>query len=440
MDDQASSILKSLQGLLPGVAVSARSGNWKAFTSEFPNLSGRDFGAGTSVSPEEAHLWFGRSTQEVYFFHVTRVHQRFTRAERDFLKYFRLSLAGLSVTSDVRYERTAMKVATRKAFEHIYISRFIRGGPTARTFWSPAVVVDLLQNLTFESYEGSPCTSGFVFTDALPGFVRNHLSEYILTRFDRPVELTDRYFEYPASFRYVDGSNSFYLVDNWRKVHGVLRPRPGITFTGGQRANYDNILSLISPTTAHAWVATAGENRDVTIAFTKNVLLRWRGGTWQVIDRRLLLENIRPQVQNDQIAGAIVSTAMLCSARRKGALMLLMNDDAEGPPVVGAIDPTTAGESLRAAVIGQSIVTLAEQGAAPGIVASDGLTTIARDGAVVSCGSIIDVMSAQTEQHTGGGRTQAAAAASHHGLAVKVSEDGQISLFRNGTRLFTFEL
>jgi hypothetical protein len=50
-------------------------------------------------------------------------------------------------------------------------------------------------------------------------------------------------------------------------------------------------------------------------------------------------------------------------------------------------------------------------------------------------GEIIDARAAQDLQFAGGGRTQAALAASMFGLVLKVSQDGPISLFRQGAEV-----
>jgi hypothetical protein len=63
------------------------------------------------------------------------------------------------------------------------------------------------------------------------------------------------------------------------------------------------------------------------------------------------------------------------------------------------------------------------------------MTTISKAGKVLSSGEIIDISLAAKNKPAGGGRTHAAVAASFYGLAIKVSEDGPISVFRNGTQI-----
>ena len=68
---------------------------------------------------------------------------------------------------------------------------------------------------------------------------------------------------------------------------------------------------------------------------------------------------------------------------------------------------------------------------------SDGLTTIGRSGMVLGAGDIINLQSSN-KNISGGGRTQAAISASSFGLAVKVSEDGPISIFKDGALQIRF--
>lgn len=77
---------------------------------------------------------------------------------------------------------------------------------------------------------------------------------------------------------------------------------------------------------------------------------------------------------------------------------------------------------------------LVDSNLAIGLLSSDGLTTISRNGEILGCGEIISISG--DGGLAGGGRTQAALRASKYGLAIKVSEDGPISFYRRGELLF----
>jgi DNA integrity scanning protein DisA with diadenylate cyclase activity len=75
-----------------------------------------------------------------------------------------------------------------------------------------------------------------------------------------------------------------------------------------------------------------------------------------------------------------------------------------------------------------------------GVLGSDGLTVVNREGVITSTGQIIDLQLEQSSGTSGGGRTQAALAASRYGVVVKVSQDGPVSLFSAGREMLKYNV
>jgi hypothetical protein len=113
---------------------------------------------------------------------------------------------------------------------------------------------------------------------------------------------------------------------------------------------------------------------------------------------------------------------------------LLFQDPAKSSPhVVGQVDESELGSHLRRQLLESSLQNLIATGAALDVLGTDGLTTFDLEGQILGSGEIIDTSTAGLV--VGGGRTHAAAAASHAGLVLKVSEDGPISAYQDGVRL-----
>jgi hypothetical protein len=102
---------------------------------------------------------------------------------------------------------------------------------------------------------------------------------------------------------------------------------------------------------------------------------------------------------------------------------------------VGGSDPI--GRLLIERVQKRSIGELKQTGTLLRILSSDGLTVFNSKGKLVDTGFIIDTSHAR-EMVVGGGRTTAACAASHFGKVIKVSQDGPIELYENGTQIYRF--
>jgi hypothetical protein len=118
--------------------------------------------------------------------------------------------------------------------------------------------------------------------------------------------------------------------------------------------------------------------------------------------------------------------------------LLIPEDHQVLPPAVGKIDHTEVGDKLRALIQSQHIAELNSTNSLMGIVASDGLTTISREGLILSCGDIIDISRAALLQSQGGGRSQAGIAASFFVLSIKMSQNGPLSFWHQGKLLLQF--
>lgn len=149
----------------------------------------------------------------------------FSKAERKLLSSVPQSIAALITLSDNHGHAMAQKLSAAFGHDHILIARVLRG-VTSGTYFTPAITLRLLQNLTFLRYESQPATSGILYSSQpelyLPAL---DASRFSYSAFATPQPLTIAFFEKPASYRYVDGKNAFYFVDNRRQVLGTIRLR-----------------------------------------------------------------------------------------------------------------------------------------------------------------------------------------------------------------------
>jgi len=135
----------------------------------------------------------------------------------------------------------------------------------------------------------------------------------------------------------------------------------------------------------------------------------------------------------------LIWTMYALSKSRHGTVVLITDDQADLDDLrmgsVGGRDPLS--RALIEHVRGRKIGLLKRSGELNSILSSDGLTVINRKGELIDTGVIIDTSKVH-DLVTGGGRTTAATAASHFGPVIKVSEDGQIVLFRSGRQIYQF--
>ncbi len=318
------------------------------------------------------------------------------------------------------------------------ISRALRGG--WYQFWGTSLLISVAQQLTFRTYEGKPCTSGFICAQELPA--EKTISKQMMGKiwsFKRllggSVEADSSFFEDVGSFRYVDGVNTFYLAlvgEGYVSVggkFGLTNPR---AYSLAERASYFHLREFLRPGNAFAVVTNRNGEVDVVPAMTGTHFLRWTRGKWHVINLELIQNLLIRHLRDEQKVTAIIQAALALSLLRYGTIIFIPKNEHSLPHKIGNIDRSRLGSELRNLIIGRFIQDLVSADEFINVLSSDGMTIISTDGRIVDTGVIIEA----SGKYSGGGRTIAAATASHYGIALKVSEDGPISVFIEGNQVY----
>jgi hypothetical protein len=139
---------------------------------------------------------------------------------------------------------------------------------------------------------------------------------------------------------------------------------------------------------------------------------------------------------DEYFANNLIDVLYTLSELRLGALVLIVEGE-EKPNIIGKIDTTELGTALCSTMQVLCFNELRQTNSIIGLLTSDGLTSFDKLGNLIDCGAIIDLNAAEEGvKITGGGRSQAACAASKYGLSIKVSEDGPIALYKHCNKLF----
>ena len=289
-----------------------------------------------------------------------------------------------------------------------------------------------------DTYELAAATSGFLMVPKIGDLQRVRESGlYQFDEFVNPEMIREDFFSKPVSYRYVDGKNAFYCVDRSLRVHGLLRIKSPMDWSLYERNVYSHIRPAVQKLKGKAWFSHIGNNNDITIINNKNSVIRLTKGRWQFVDIAVV-ETVLSQSIIETHVATILRLIFTLSSMKIGALLLIKGGD-ECPPAAGQIDTSSIRDSVVSTLVGKNIEEIMRMNAAVGILGSDGLTTIERDGTIVSTGEIIALGSGEGAS-SGGGRTQAGLTASKFGLAVKVSQDGPVSFFRDGQRILHLDI
>ncbi len=384
--------------------------------------------------PSGFSFWLSISRIASWTFAIERLVLPFTKAERKLFSRLPRTLMTVLAGSAQGSVNEPSKLGALLAFEHLLVAQLVRGETGG--YWSHLFILQALADLTFVRYETARATSGIVYSsqpelylEALPK------TQYRFSPFRDVIPLSQTVFHLPAAHRYVDGRNSFYLIDNRRSVLGILRSVDPTRFSMVERCGGAHCVELVREMPGRTWVAYLGYNDDVHVRGRSGLSLRWHANHWHSRDEKLLTALLVASKVDPSVASLLSLLMFALSDLRRGALVLIPDDSSVLPPTVGSIDRSALGDALREQFTLCSISDLQKSHTALAVLSSDGLTTIDRSGSIISCGQILQLDQSATLQ--GGGRTHAARIASKWGMTLKVSQDGPITVFHAGKQIWS---
>lgn len=374
------------------------------------------------------------SSKYVHKIIITREKIPFSKIEKKLLILVPKAIRSTNITSIEEKIYQPQIIEAECAFDYFVVSQIMRG--TNQSHWgAPIHYLQLLQGLTYQKYETSNCTSGFICVKKVKEFLKqiegNDRYKYI--PFDKAIRISKDFFEKPASYRYVDGRNSFYLCSRNEHIEGIICFNYPQEYSIIDRCSGAYIQELLSVNYCK-WISYVGYSQDVVLYARNYAQIKWEQNRWHLREKEQL-EKILVEHMNCELdfAKSIVKVILTLSELHMGSLISFTCEKI--PNVKGKIDNTVLGKSLYNTILNMDYKELIATNRILGLLSSDGLTVFSNVGKVLDCGSIID-LSGGACKITGGGRTQAAAVASHYGVAIKVSEDGPISVYEKGECIF----
>lgn len=186
---------------------------------------------------------------------------------------------------------------------------------------------------------------------------------------------------------------------------------------------------------------------DIWVKLPNGMRFLRRRGSWQYIDFGPIEALIAP-FATPEIARALLLIAFDASVERRGALLAITNN----PKTIREIIPRAAQPADKQPIgVGDlvkrlDILNLAHATLIRSAAAVDGAVILSKDGKVIEAGCLVTDPPAQRLDELGlatldtfpGARATAARNCSIYGVAIKVSDDGQISLFVAGKMVLEF--
>jgi hypothetical protein len=375
-----------------------------------------------------------------YLFIADRPCLPFTLAEKKFCRELLTAFAGLYSGFNLEGYTAHFRTALLASIMDITVARSLRGDHS-KGFWPIQQLVQLLKNLSYQRYEGKPATTGFIVHRTTLQNIRTLVRQRKHSFFplQPPQNLSPSFFANPLTYRYVDGSNLFFVTNIQMQVTGVIRIGSHAMKSNVEMLTQRELFSMVSRSGAGAFAVTVNEASEIEVLTSPAKLLVRRKGAWSIFDpdifRSFLADSIEPTSADD-----LLWTLYALSKSRHGTVIMIHNGRAKElaqlkKGSVGGDDPV--GRLLINGVKGRTITELKQAGTLLRLLSADGITVFNGKGKLVETGFIIDTSHAH-EVVTGGGRSTAASAASFFGKVVKVSQDGPIELYDNGRVIYRF--
>lgn len=325
--------------------------------------------------------------------------------------------------------------AFSRAFDQTVVSKHINNLHS----FSPAGLFASLRKLSERSYEARSIPLGVLVDLKLqPAMQRMSLED----------SLADKKYQVLT-----DGYDTTYIVDAGGTISGILDlERSSLVDTRGSHRFYPEWSRQMALSCTGSRIGFSLTRQGDILYFDSGTLrITYRAGRWQywnhshVVD--ILLHTTRAQHvlprSRRRILYQIYRRALDLSFRRTGGLYVLLRNRRSLHKIVRKGD--AIGDPTRReldVVLDKSLKNKSILGIAPHVLVDlasvDGAVVLANSGLLLAYGAVLDPKRKGARiRHGQGSRTKAAIAASHYGLATKVSSDGDIAFYSKGKELLS---
>lgn len=375
-----------------------------------------------------------------YHFVLQRSYLPFTETEKRFFKEaadaFRIFFASGQKDGDSVYFRTALL----PSLMDVAINRYLRFD-RRRAFWSIHKLLQILKNLSFQRYEGSSATSGFiVYRDKLEKFqLACSMADCLRFDFNPRIGVSANFFKNPLTYRLVNGLGTFYACNINLQATCMIKFMNYGNRDAVDRLSHRNTMSLIEEAGKGAFAVDITPASELEVMTCPDKILVWRKDVWSLFDPDIYRSFLSGHLDAKETE-SLITTVYTLSKLRLGTIILISGEDVldSGDLKKGSVG---GKDILSQLVIGfhkqKTISDLKHSGELISLLSSDGMTLFNKEGNLLDAGIIINTC---TTPHlvTGGGRTTAATSASFFGKVIKVSEDGPIELYERGRLVYRF--
>jgi hypothetical protein len=322
--------------------------------------------------------------------------------------------------------------AISDSFDEYIVGSHIQGHHKFQARIAP--VLSALHTLSEQSYENKALTFGCIIDPGQTG-------EPSGARF--PSEFL-RSKKYKALS---DGFRTAYIVSTDGRVLSFVDLEKYGTDRLTEKHYFPDWTEAIAQSSRHGRCGIALSRQGDILVFDEGTLrFTYRYGRWQYWNHSHLLNLLRDQARAQRVpssligrvVGAIYRAALDVSFRRSGGLFVVLHNRNHLRKIVKHGD--AIGDQNRSATDGEfdtflkgHTIQSLPRAVAVELASLDGAVVLDNSGHILAYGAVLQPKKAGKLRGTEGSRTKAAIGASNYGLAVKVSSDGDISVYNKGS-------
>ena len=301
-----------------------------------------------------------------------------------------------------------------------------------------ADAIDVLRQSSLITYENRRIATGVILAGREPSALEMHSALPL-----EAVPYTSALVSIKGFHRLCDGLRTVFLVNR----EGLLVDLVDVQWYA--RAYGEAELPAPSPERYRAHCQATASSGNICLVLTPNgeikifsngvQIFHFLEGRWHLTDLREKYHEFRRAIEDALLAQRLFTVALNLAEQRRGGLFVVLDCEESAPGLVAAEDllenqAASLSKQVHYLLRRKNVIEL-EPTVLQSIARVDGGIVMNRVGRLLAFGAILrttgEPMAAQE-----GGRTTAAMYASRFGLALKISEDGAISFFRGGTRVW----
>jgi hypothetical protein len=327
--------------------------------------------------------------------------------------------------------------AIRDAFDEYVVAKHVEGH-YGLTQMSVGSIFDALHTLSEQSYENKALTFGCILDSRriASGQSANFPGDFLTSK------------KYKALS---DGFRTAYYVSANGKILNFVDLDRFDRRPLSEKHYYPYWAEPIARASRRGRCGVALSRQGDILVFDEGTLrFTYRYGRWQYWNHAHLVHLLRdrarvqrlPKTILGRVVGAIYRTALDVSFRRSGGLFVILHnrknlrDVVRHGEAIADVKRDSMDIEFEAVIVEHAIQSL-PRAVTVELAALDGALVFSNSGRLLAYGAVLQPRKAGKLRGTEGSRTKAAIGASNYGLAIKVSSDGDITVYHKSRPFIT---